>query len=640
MNEKPELYNIKELLNNENKYVIPIYQRNFEWGESEIRQLILDIYDYSVDNYDKDYYIGTLIVYDRKNNFEIIDGQQRLTTLCILLSLIKNEYEDRYKKYITENYNLNLTFDSRKNSTETLKTLFNKDKNYTEKYISENPNSITEGYIICKKVLSEILNKDNEDKFFKYLFENVKILRVLVLEDTDLNHYFEIMNSRGEQLEKHEILKARLLDKLDENDRFIFNLIWEACSNMGCYIQFGFNKDKDGLRQKIFGDDWNSLISEKELYSIDYKKNNLNIDKETKTIEDIINSENNIYDGENDEENNEEQELFNSIINFPNFLLHVLKIQVDNKNEDMPLDDKRLDKDKTPLDDKRLLETFNNFLNNENINAKEFVKSFGYNLLKIKFLFDKYVIKRELKSDNWSLKQLKLSENKKSNYYKYTFSENDNNEKDDMGINKKILMLLSMFHVSYPTLVYKNWLNYVLKYLYNENNINAEDYKNKLKELAKKSYDKIIENDKDILDKLGTSVPNFIFNYLDYLLWEDDNYKKLNINIDNNISKKINEFKFTFRSSVEHYYPQHPLSGETLDDKDILNNFGNLCLISRSKNSKLSNYSPDAKKEHYLNKDIDSIKQAIMMSYNNWDAKEIKQHGEDMKNLLNSQLEL
>lgn len=640
MNEKPELYNIKELLNNENKYVIPIYQRNFEWGESEIRQLILDIYDYSVDNYDKDYYIGTLIVYDRKNNFEIIDGQQRLTTLCILLSLIKNEYEDRYKKYITENYNLNLTFDSRKNSTETLKTLFNKDKNYIEKYISENPNSITEGYIICKKVLSEILNKDNEDKFFKYLFENVKILRVLVLEDTDLNHYFEIMNSRGEQLEKHEILKAHLLDKLDENDRFIFNLIWEACSNMGCYIQFGFNKDKDGLRQKIFGDDWNSLISEKELYSIDYKKNNLNIDKETKTIEDIINSENNIYDGENDEENNEEQELFNSIINFPNFLLHVLKIQVDNKNEDMPLDDKRLDKDKTPLDDKRLLETFNNFLNNENINAKEFVKSFGYNLLKIKFLFDKYVIKRELKSDNWSLKQLKLSENKKSNYYKYTFSENDNNEKDDMGINKKILMLLSMFHVSYPTLVYKNWLNYVLKYLYNENNINAEDYKNKLKELAKKSYDKIIENDKDILDKLGTSVPNFIFNYLDYLLWEDDNYKKLNINIDNNISKKINEFKFTFRSSVEHYYPQHPLSGETLDDKDILNNFGNLCLISRSKNSKLSNYSPDAKKEHYLNKDIDSIKQAIMMSYNNWDAKEIKQHGEDMKNLLNSQLEL
>ena len=633
MNEKTELYNIEKLF--EEKYIIPIYQRNFEWGESEIRQLILDIYDYSVDNYDKDYYIGTLIVYDRKNNFEIIDGQQRLTTLCILLSLIKNEYEDKYKKYITENYNLNLTFDSRKNSTETLKTLFNKNKNYTEKYISENSNSITEGYIICKKVLSEILNKDNEYKFFKYLFENVKILRVLVLEDTDLNHYFEIMNSRGEQLEKHEILEARLLEKLDnENDKFIFNLIWEACSNMESYIQLGFKKD---LRDRIFKNDLNTLISKEELYSIDYKYNNLNIDKETKTIEDIIKLENNISDFENDKEDNEEQELFNSIINFPNFLLHVLKIQVSYKNEYMPLYDNRLEKDKTPLDDKRLLETFNIFLENgDKEKIKNFVKSFGYNLLKIKFLFDKYIIKRELKSDNWSLKQLKLSENKKSNYYKYTFSENDNNEEYDTGINKKILMLLSMFHTSYPTLVYKNWLNYVLKYLFREKNINAEDYKNKLKNLAKERYKKIIENDEDILNE-GTDVPHFIFNYLDYLLWEDDNYKKLNISIDDNISLKINNFKFTFRSSVEHYYPQNPLSGETLKE-DMLNNFGNLCLISRSKNSKLSNSLPRAKKEHYINNDIDSIKQAIMMSYNNWGEEEIKKHGKEMKKLLKSQL--
>ena len=633
MNKKTELYNIEKLF--EEKYIIPIYQRNFEWGESEIRQLILDIFDYSIDNYNKDYYIGTLIVYDRKNNFEIIDGQQRLTTLSILLSLIKNKYKDKYEKYISKSYNLNLTFDSRKNSTETLRALYDKNENYTEKYINENPNSITEGYNICKKVLSEILNKDNEDKFFKYLFENVKILRVLVLEDTDLNHYFEIMNSRGEQLEKHEILKARLLEKLDnENDKFIFNLIWEACSNMESYIQLGFKKD---LRDRIFKNDLNTLISKEELYSIDYKYNNLNIDKETKTIEDIIKLENNISDFENDKEDNEEQELFNSIINFPNFLLHVLKIQVSYKNEDMPLYDNRLEKDKTPLDDKRLLETFNIFLENgDKEKIKNFVKSFGYNLLKIKFLFDKYIIKRELKSDNWSLKQLKLSENKKSNYYKYTFSENDNNEEDDMGINKKILMLLSMFHTSYPTLVYKNWLNYVLKYLFREKNINAEDYKNKLKNLAKERYKKIIENGEDILNE-GTDIPHFIFNYLDYLLWEDDNYKKLNISIDDNISLKINNFKFTFRSSVEHYYPQNPLSGETLKE-DMLNNFGNLCLISRSKNSKLSNSLPRAKKEHYINNDIDSIKQAIMMSYNNWGEEEIKKHGKEMKKLLKSQL--
>lgn len=633
MSEKLKLYKIKELFNEQYKYIIPIYQRNFAWSEGEIRQLILDIFDYSIDNSNKDYYIGTLIVYERENNFEIIDGQQRLTTLSILLSLIKNE--DKYKKYITENYNLNLTFDSRKNSTETLQALYNKDENDIEKYISENQNSITEGYNICKKVLSEILNKGNEGSFFKYLFENVKILRVLVLEDTDLNHYFEIMNSRGEQLEMHEILKARLLEKLDdkndknsENNQFIFNLIWEACSNMEHYIQFGFEKK---LRNKIFGEDLNSLINEEELYSIDYKDNNLNINKkEEKTIENILNPENKISDGENDKEYNEEQELFNSIINFPNFLLHVLKIQVGNKNEDIP------------LDDKRLLGTFNKFLKNETNNENEeekiknFVKSFGYNLLKIKFLFDKYIIKRELKSDSWSLKQLQLSEDKKSNYYKDSFSKNDIDEEDDKSINKKILMLLSMFHTSYPTLIYKNWLNDVLKYIYdNEKNIKAEDYKEKIKDLAKERYIEIInDNGEDILNG-GTSVPHFIFNYLDYLLWEDGTYEKY-LGDNNTFIGKINNFKFTFRSSVEHYYPQHPLSGKPLN-KDILNKFGNLCLISGSKNSKLSNYSPDAKKEHYINKDIDSIKQAIMMSYKEWGDKEIEKHGEEMKKLLNSQ---
>ena len=622
-----QLYNIKELLNN--KYVIPIYQRHFAWSEGEIRQLILDIADAS-ENTDN-YYIGTLITYDRGNNlFEIIDGQQRLTTLSILLSLIKNKYKDEYKKYISKSYSLNLTFDSRKNSTYTLKALYDKDENDIEKYISENQNSITEGYIICKKVLTEILKekfRNNEAKFFEYLFNNVKILQVLVLEDTDLNHYFEIMNSRGEQLEMHEILKARLLDKLEnENDKFIFNLIWEACSNMERYIQFGFESK---LRNDIFKSDWNSLINEDEIYKI--KKIQVNNIIINKPILDILEEETKILNNE-DKEDYDEQERFNSIINFPNFLLHVLKIQEHDKD--------------IPLDDKRLLDTINIFLENGNVDkekVKNFVKSFSYNLLKIRFLFDKYIIKREFEdeSNDWSLQQLKLYKDKdgkqRPNYIN-SFESNEDN------INRKILMLLSMFHTSYPSLIYKNWLNDVLKYLYdkysNENSINAEDYKKTLKVLAKERYDNIIkENGKDILGS-GTSVPHFIFNYLDYLLWENDCYKIYfgdDKDFIDKISQKIKNFKFTFRSSVEHYYPQNPLNGKTLKE-DMLNNFGNLCLISRSKNSKLSNNTPTAKKDYYINNDIDSIKQAIMMSYNNWGEEEIEKHGKEMKKLLKSQL--
>ena len=148
-----------------------------------------------------------------------------------------------------------------------------------------------------------------------------------------------------------------------------------------------------------------------------------------------------------------------------------------------------------------------------------------------------------------------------------------------------------------------------------------------------------MENGVSILDS-GTNVPHFIFNYIDYLLWEDNCYEKYFGN-DKTFIEKIKKFKFTFRSSVEHYYPQHPKSIKYLD-KATLDNFGNLCLISGGENSKLSNVSPDEKKKYIQqnNKDINSIKQAIMMSYSYWSEKEIKEHGKDMKNLLNSQLEL
>ena len=57
--------------------------------------------------------------------------------------------------------------------------------------------------------------------FADYLFSHVQIIKVEVPPDTDLNHYFEIMNNRGEQLEKHEILKAQMMSVLntitDEN---------------------------------------------------------------------------------------------------------------------------------------------------------------------------------------------------------------------------------------------------------------------------------------------------------------------------------------------------------------------------------------------------------------------------------------
>ena len=70
-----------------------------------------------------------------------------------------------------------------------------------------------------------------------------------------------------------------------------------------------------------------------------------------------------------------------------------------------------------------------------------------------------------------------------------------------------------------------------------------------------------------------------------------------------------------------------------------LNTFGNLCLISHSKNSRLSNFMPEAKKEYYRNNPIDSVKQHLMIQFEHWDAERIAEHYETMKNVLVMSLE-
>jgi len=303
---------------------------------------------------------------------------------------------------------------------------------------------------------------------------------------------------------------------------------------------------------------------------------------------------------------------------------------------------------------------------------KQFVKAFGYNLLKGKFVFDKYIIKREFTkgTDRWSLKTIKTYENDKVSYVN-TFGAEESND----DINREILMILSMFHVSTPTLVYKHWLNAALKFVF-KNTVTSEQYRCYLENLAKsflyrrylainqEDFYTIIYGETAVntntpfinipeseinITKLdcGTAVENFVFNYLDYLLWKDYRKDKQYYRIEQNDPIKddrIRDFEYTFRSSVEHYYPQNPIDPNMqLKDKDSqwLDNFGNLCLISSSKNSRLSNHTPIAKKDFYSKSTtIDSIKQRIMMAYENWDVNGannhnvIEEHGKKMKELL------
>lgn len=635
MSEEITSLKIEDIFNSVNgQYKIPIYQRNYAWKELQIRQLIQDIYDYAEDNEEnnenkkKKYYIGTLVVRpDKGSTFEVIDGQQRLTTLSMLVAYLNNLQES--KRTELEN---TITFQCRNASTNSLNKIW---KNQNSDYDATDP--ILAGYQILKKSFEDIVGKTSEDvtneEYLKYLLEDVIIYRILVPEDTDLNHYFEIMNTRGEQLEKHEILKAKLLsvfteEKEDSYKKKFLNEIWETCSNMGKYLSY------DTLQS------YESVSKEAQPPKAQSESKNQTI--ENPTIKNIIDSNRNI-----DNKDNSTEDRYRSIIDFPNFLLLVLKLM----------------DDKTVLDDKKLLDEFDKKLNlKDHLSVEKFFEK----LLTARFLFDTYVIKRELSSGKWILKSLSVEKNKKEKTLKNTF--------DDDSKNKQILMLLSMFEVSFPNYSYKSWLFETLKYLtgkaqpkncnlwYNIfcinfkdclptwNMVDANDYINHLEQYANKKrceygefvcpvnvdnlnkFDKMacsIEEQRcdtvnlenfDAFDK-GTAVPNFIFNLLDYKLWRNEKDKA-----------KYKDFEFTYRDSVEHFYPQNPIGGKPVENVD---SFGNLCLITSDMNSRLNNLLPSAKRDIWnASKSQPSIKLSKMLEIEDWNENAIKDHKADMLKVL------
>ena len=645
---------ISDLFDDENKckYIIPIYQRNYAWGDDEISSLLQDIKNACEKNkeQDKNYYIGSLVVYRRENgDFEVIDGQQRLTTLTLIMhQLGKLSFR-------------NVSFEHRDESEQALSNL------NSEKL----PSNFSQALKTIKKVIDEWGN--NKDEIVKFLLDKVEIIRTEVPEGTDLNHYFEIMNTRGEQLEKHEVLKARLMKKLSGDiEKSLFAKIWDACSDMSRYAVMGFDSK---IRGVIFSDKWSEkpkcfmeIIQDIEEYNKDENKKSpiINIQEDVDGIKilDLINGSKNSGVNKNDFVDKYDGS-FTPVIDFPNFLMHVLRIYLE-------MTDKCGDFTKiVPLDEKYLLNSFEGQIKDD-----EAVRKFIYVLLICRYLFDCYVIKSNAirtGEENWSL--WAVMPNDSSYYYKNTFGNNteskNDEELDNSDDTKTVVMLLSMFHVSNPSRIYKNWLYAVLRWLFkNKDNITPGNYVDFLEDLCDKFYLGNNCQGKDIteiiLEKLefelnsgdkkdwddGVNVPNFVFNRLDYQLWrffhEQEQEQKVEILSENDkwLTIKNKEaiwkkFRFTFRSSVEHHYPQHPSEEHGLEklDQKTLDNFGNLYLLSQSKNSRLSNLTPKAKCSYYeKNENYDSLKQAIMMSYDKWEEKEIKEHGEDMLKILNQPL--
>jgi len=571
------------------EYIIPLYQRTYAWEDKQLIQLIEDIEDVAEN---ANYFIGSLVVSKQNGRYEVVDGQQRLTSLYLLLSCLGIKVKPT------------LVFACREKSNYTLRNI---EELLREKRCKLDMDRIEPGIQRGIKILFHELERAdfNKEAFIKKL-SKVIVYRIEVPENTDLNRYFEIMNTRGEQLEQHDILKATLMSYLnDDAEKGLFAKIWDACSDMTGYVQMHFKSRNYADRESIFGSEWSSMPS--NIWQ-EYKKNINGVTQETTGLRicDLIDKNFRLEDDEGYVDG-DVRVRFESIIDFPYFLLHTLKVYINlNEISHEKSEEKIADE---LLDDKKLLDAFNRVLS-DGVSAEgriaddkeKFARRFIMCLLRTRFLFDEYIIKREYTNNStegeWSLKSLYVSKQRseKKPYYRNSkFTKSGKCSSTNDWRTKTNIMMQSALRVSYTSPKGMHWITKLLIWL----SVNdCEHIKNnditRFDEIAENiAIDAVKESFFDVCDDgnytMGVNTPHIVFNYLDYLLWYYDRDGK----------KKYSDFVFEFRNSVEHWYPQNPSEGTFEQWKDGVDQFGNLCIIQRNINSRFSNMSPEAKKSTF-----------------------------------------
>lgn len=639
----PVLLTIRKAFDGKSRYLVPIYQRNYAWKSEEIEQMLDDIRDALRDG--KDYFLGNLVVTRLLGNtappiYEVIDGQQRLTTLYLLLSGLDHDKHPGCLQY-----------ESCPHATAALERIANQASHAQGGSSTENED-IQQGYQIIRQYLEHYLKQDDEKTRFRdFVLERTRIVRIALPAGIDFNRYFEIMNTRGQQLQQVDIVKARLMAHLgNEAERACFAWIWDACAQMDIYVQMTLSCDNTSLRGKLFGKEW-SFVCVKDFDELlvchqEVKSGRAESAPSHGALE--IDKAIDAYIGQASEEHkqNKDHAQFRSIISFPFFLLRVLKLMPADRNEN-----------EGHLDDKQLVRRFDEFLEGEGRDKRESARQFAFHLLRYRNLFDSYVIKREFTGaanddGEWSLRKL-IQGNSGSARYVHTFSATrEENDAIDTA-SQRLLRLQSMLRVTYTSPRAMHWITLLLGLLDAEQHgtqaIREGVLLSRLQDYARKKVKEAFFKGKyeDLLsyeEPSGFGIERIVFTYLDYLLLEPAGLACFpSEEKTNDLAKK---FRFSFRDSIEHFYPQHPRKGlrctATVSDEHLQHCLGNLALVSVSDNSRFSNDCPETKAnyENIINQSPKLSLMALAAKNDLWNDAAVQAHHEAMISLLEKDLGL
>ena len=236
---------IRELLANR-KYSIDYYQREYKWEAKQLAELIDDLCDKFYESYDptherakvKDYghyFLGSIIISAKGTERFIIDGQQRLTTITLLLIYLRNLAQEEQKGLVADlifsisygQRNFNLEIPDRTACMESLYL----GTQYQSPDDNESVANILTRYSEIDDVFPSELKAEGLPFFTDWLIENVHFVEITAYTDGDAYTIFETMNDRGLSLTPADMLKGYLLANIsDQETRTRANSTWKKRS--------------------------------------------------------------------------------------------------------------------------------------------------------------------------------------------------------------------------------------------------------------------------------------------------------------------------------------------------------------------------------------------------------------------------
>lgn len=266
---KPINQTISEIFSCDGIYKIPNYQRQYSWTNDQLDALWNDLYEaYQNKTADNDcYFLGSIVVVnDGKGYFELIDGQQRITTLMILMNVLVKDFPEINKNsdeiFVADRDKIQncILFQGRKNRLQ-LQTdpkydsIFNdliincdsfvdiSEPTKRELKLDDPQYKYTNAAVFFYKKLSE-LDETELDEFVNYIFYSTNIIKIECTNQSFAIKLFQVLNDRGLELSPSDIVKSYIIGKYEQDDetgKQIFNNNWKNIEDLS--KQYGFNID-------------------------------------------------------------------------------------------------------------------------------------------------------------------------------------------------------------------------------------------------------------------------------------------------------------------------------------------------------------------------------------------------------------